>query len=52
MAIGPVWGRSSLTLLSSLERQVLLNFVSLWKMAVTFKSVDVILKYDHSNESY
>ena len=27
-------------------------FVMLCKMIITFKSVDEILKYDHSNESY
>ena len=27
-------------------------FVMLYKMDLTFKSVDEILKFDHSNESY
>ena len=27
-------------------------FIMLYKVALTFESVDEILKYDHSNESY
>ena len=27
-------------------------FIMLYKVALTFDSVDEILKYDHSNESY
>ena len=27
-------------------------FIMLYKMVLTFESVDEILKYDHSNESY
>ena len=27
-------------------------FIMLYKVVITFESVDEILKYDHSNESY
>ena len=27
-------------------------FIMLYKLVLTFESVDEILKYDHSNESY
>ena len=29
-----------------------MKFVMLYKVVLTFESVDKILKYDHSNESY
>ena len=31
---------------------VVVSFIMLYKVVVTFESVDEILKFDHSNESY